>query len=106
MVTLAAMGLLPRASTFPERLPGNFDGLLPMGSDNDRAFVEEILDYLEQHDPESPLARALSGRIRQSRRHAAARSYVHNSRLEAALPAARHLRGAALRFASIIGHIG
>ena len=106
MVTLAAMGLLSRASTFPARLPGHFDALLPVGSDSDRAFAEEILDYLEQQQPGSPLASALSGRIRQSRRHAATRSYVHNSSLEMALPAMRRVRGAALRFASIIGHIG
>ncbi len=106
MVTLAALGVLPQATTFPSRLPANFDGLLPMATDNDRAFVEEIVSFLEDREPGSPIARALSRRIRQSRRHAATRSYVENSSFSAALPAARKLRGAALRFASIMSHIG
>ena len=106
MVTLAALGALSQASTFPSRLPPNFDGLLPVATDNDRAFVEEIVSFLEDREPGSPLALALSGRIRQSRRHAATRSYVENSKLSAALPAVRQLRGAAVRFASIISHIG
>jgi hypothetical protein len=79
---------------------------LPVATDNDRAFVEEIVSFLENREAGSPLARALSGRIRQSRRHAATRSYVENSQLAAALPAVRQLRGAAVRFASIISHIG
>jgi hypothetical protein len=106
MVTLSAMGLLQRASTFPSRLPAGFDRLLPVDSDNDRAFVEEILDYIEQHDPDSSIAKALSRRIRQSKRHSAARSYIHNSGLAVAVPAMRQLRGAAVRLASIISHIG
>lgn len=106
MVTLAALGVLSQGSTFPSSLPANFDGLLPVTADNDRAFVEEIVDFLEERKPGSTMARALSGRIRQSRRHAASRSYVENSPFSAALPAVRTLHGAAVRFASIVSHIG
>ena len=105
MTTLSALGALSGATTFPSRLPDHFDELLPMGSENDRAFAEEIVSYLDQNAPGSPIARSLSRRIRQSRRHAASRSYVHNSGLAVALPTVRKLRGAAVRFTSIISHI-
>jgi hypothetical protein len=105
MVTLDALGVLSRAKTFPARLPDGFDSLLPVATDNDRAFVEEIVTYLEERGTDGDLAKTLSWRIRQSRRHAAARNYLQNSSLSAALPAARKLRGAALRLASIVSHI-
>jgi hypothetical protein len=105
MVTLDALGVLSRAKTFPPRLPEGFDQLLPVATDNDRAFVEEIISYLEEHGTNDNLAKTLSWRIRRSRRHAAARSYLENSGLVVALPAARKVRGAALRFASIVSHI-
>jgi hypothetical protein len=105
MVTLDAIGVLSRAKTFPPRLPDDFDSLLPVATDNDRAFVEEIVTYLEDRGANGDLAKTLAWRIRRSRRHEAARSYVHNSGLSAAIPAARKLRGAALRFASIVSRI-
>lgn len=105
MVTLEALGALPRAKSFPYRLPDGFVRLLPMASDNDRVFVEEIVSYIERWDPGSRLARTLAWRLRQTRRRAAARSYVHNSGLAGALPAVRIVRGAALRFASVVSHM-
>jgi len=104
MVTLAALGALSSAGTFPNHLPDDYDEILPLGEANDRAFVEEILSYLEEREPASPMAKALSHRLRESRRRAAGRDYVHNSRLEGMLPTVRRLRGAAVRLASIIGH--
>ncbi|HEU4585069.1 MAG TPA: hypothetical protein VFR95_04930 [Gemmatimonadaceae bacterium] len=106
MVTLQALGELSRAKSFPAGgLPVDFSRRLPLAQENDRAFVEEIVSYLEEREPNNRLARELSWRLRQTRRRAAARSYVHNSALEGALPAVRVVRGAALRFASILSHI-
>jgi hypothetical protein len=106
MVTLHALGALSRAKSFPSReLPADFDRLLPLAQDNDRAFAEEIVSYLQERDPGNRVARTLSWRLRQTRRRVAARNYVHNSALEGALPAVRVVRGAALRFASIVSHI-
>lgn len=105
MITLDALGVLPLATTFPARLPPHFDRLIPLAADNDRAFVEEIVAYLHEHGAGSALERTLSWRMCQSRRRAAAWNYVHNSGLEAALPAVRKLRGAALRLASIVSHV-
>lgn len=106
MIALEAMGVLPRATTFPRQLPNDFDKFLPVESDNDRAFAEEILEYLAATDPDSELASAITGRIRRSKRRAATRSYLNNSRLGVALPVMRRIHGAAVRLASIVGHIG
>lgn len=105
MVALEVLGVLPHAKSFPARLPDGFDRLLPLGEESDRAFVEELVSFTEQRDPDNPLASALRWRLRQTRRRGAARSYVHNSGLERALPAVRLVRGAALRFASIVSHM-
>jgi hypothetical protein len=106
MVTLDALGALSRAKSFPSRrLPADFDRLLPLTEDNDRAFVEEIVSYVQERDPGNRVARTLSWRLRQTQRRVAARNYVHNSPLEGALPTLRVVRGAALRLASIVSHI-
>ncbi len=104
MITLEALGALRRAKSFPSSLPDDFDQLVPLGEDHDRAFVEEIVSFLEEREPGSRMARMLAWQLRQTRRRDAARSYVHNSALEGALPAVRVLRGAAHRFASIVSH--
>lgn len=100
MVTLAAMNLLPMARTFPDQLPEHFERLLPVDNDNDRAFVDEILDFLEQNDPGNPIASAIEGRVRRSKRRAAARTYLHNSKLGVALPLLRRIHEATARYSS------
>lgn len=100
MIALSALDMLPRAGTFPDRLPEHFERLLSVEGSNDRAFVDEILDFLRARNAPSELMMPIVNRVRDSDRRAAARAYLTNSRLHAALPVLRTARRAGGRLAS------